>query len=438
MNITASDVENGQLTAKVTIPAAEIDAAIAKAYKDAANKYRFQGFRKGRAPRQIVDAMLGKDFVHGQATNAVIDRHEPLALNELDIVPVKSGDIHDVDIVKDGEDYTFEVTYKLRPVVELNSYEPVSIEMPPEEATDAEIDAQIEMLMGYHTTFDDVEEDRGAEKDDIVNAEIENVKNAEALAGKGRMISVGSGNLPAALDEAIVGMKKGETKEVSWTPEAPEGEEAEEAAVKVTVTSIKVRNTPELTDEFANKFFGFDDVAAMRDAVKIEVENDKKAKLPQLKENRAVAELTRRLDLEEVDEDYQQSVFQDLGQNFLSSLAQQGMTLDSWLQASRISSDQFIADLHRQANDVARESLALDALARHLNVEVTDEDLDKEFADAGVRDVEASKKQFAAEGRIPAVRDSIKRAKAVEWLVENAQVTEVDEYAKRAEESNAE
>ena len=415
MNITASDVENGQLTAKVTIPAAEIDAAIAKAYKDAANKYRFQGFRKGRAPRQIVDAMLGKDFVHGQATNAVIDRHEPLALNELDIVPVKSGDIHDVDIVKDGEDYTFEVTYKLRPVVELNSYEPVSIEMPPEEATEAEIDAQIEMLMGYHTTFDDVEEDRGAEKDDIVNAEIENVKNAEALAGKGRMISVGSGNLPAALDEAIVGMKKGETKEVSW-----------------------IRNTPELTDEFANKFFGFDDVAAMRDAVKIEVENDKKAKLPQLKENRAVAELTRRLDLEEVDEDYQQSVFQDLGQNFLSSLAQQGMTLDSWLQASRLSSDQFIADLHRQANDVARESLALDALARHLNVEVTDEDLDREFADAGVRDVEASKKQFAAEGRIPAVRDSIKRAKAVEWLVENAQVTEVDEYAKRAEENNAE
>ena len=441
MNITQSEVQDGKLTATVTIPAADVDAAIKKAYKDAAHKYRFPGFRPGHAPRAVVDNMLGKGFGLVDATNRIINDAEPAIINELDIVPVKEhGDIDEesLEMVKDHEDYTYAITFALRPTPSLSSYDAVEIEMPPAEVTESEIDAQIEMLMGYHTTFDDVEEDRGAEKDDIVNAEIENVKNAEALAGKGRMISVGSGNLPAALDEAIVGMKKGETKEVSWTPEAPEGEEAEEAAVKVTVTSIKVRNTSELTDEFANKFFGFDDVAAMRDAVKIEVENDKKAKLPQLKENRAVAELTRRLDLEEVDEDYQQSVFQDLGQNFLSSLAQQGMTLDSWLQASRISSDQFIADLHRQANDVARESLALDALARHLNVEVTDEDLDKEFADAGVRDVEASKKQFAAEGRIPAVRDSIKRAKAVEWLVENAQVTEVDEYAKRAEENDAE
>ena len=438
MNITASDVQDSKLTATVTIPAADVDAAIKKAYKEAASKYRFQGFRKGRAPRPVIDAMLGKEFVLGQATNELLDKNEPLVLNELDIVPVKNGDVKDVQIVKDGEDYTFQVEYKLRPSAELNSYEPVAIEMPPAEATEAEIDAQVDMLMGYHTTFDEVEDDRGVENGDIVNAEIENVKNAEALANKGRMIAVGSGSLPKPVDEALLGMKKGETKEISWTPETPEGEEAPEAAVKVTVTSIRTRNVPELTDEFAKESFGFDNVAAMRDAIKIEVEADKKGKLPQLKENRAVAELAKRLELEEVDEDYAQSVFQELGQNFLSNLAAQGMTLDGWLQASGISSNQFIEDLHRQADDVARESLALDALARHLDIQVSDEDVDKEFADAGVKDVEASKKQFAAEGRIPAVRDSIKRGKAVEWLVDNAQVTEVDEYAKRAEEAKAE
>ncbi len=438
MNITASDVQDSTLTATVTIPAADVDAAIKKAYKDAASKYRFQGFRKGRAPRPVIDAMLGSDFVLGQATNELLEKNEPLVLNELDIVPVKNGDVKDIQIVKDGEDYTFQMEYKLRPSAELSSYDPVAIEMPPAEATEAEIDAQVDMLMGYHTTFDEVEDDRGIENGDIVNADIENVKNAEALANKGRMISVGSGNLPAPVDEALVGMKKGETKEIAWTPEAPEGQEAEEAAVKVTITSIRTRNVPELTDEFAKESFGFDDVAAMRDAIKIEVEADKKGKLPQLKENRAVAELATRLELEEVDEDYAQSVFQELGQNFLSNLAAQGMTLDGWLQASGLSSQQFIADLHRQADDVARESLALDALARHLEVEVTEEDVDKEFADAGVKDIEASKKQFEAEGRIPAVRDSIKRGKAIEWLVDNAQVTEVDEYAKRAEESQAE
>ena len=109
------------------------------------------------------------------------------------------------------------------------------------------------------------------------------------------------------------------------------------------------------------------------------------------------------------------------------------MSLDQWLQASQITSDQFIADLHRQANDVARESLALDALARELKVEVTDEDVDKEFENAGVEDVEASKASFIAEGRMPAIRDSIRRSKACDWLVENAQVTEVDESAKQDE-----
>lgn len=134
-----------------------------------------------------------------------------------------------------------------------------------------------------------------------------------------------------------------------------------------------------------------------------------------------------------MDADYEQSVFQELGQTFLNNLAQRGMSLDQWLQASQITSDQFIADLHRQANDVARESLALDALARELKVEVTDEDVDKEFENAGVEDVEASKASFIAEGRMPAIRDSIRRSKACDWLVENAQVTEVDESAKQDE-----
>ena len=106
------------------------------------------------------------------------------------------------------------------------------------------------------------------------------------------------------------------------------------------------------------------------------------------------------------------------------------MTLDSWLKMSNMSTDAFLADLHHQADDVARESLALDALARKLEIEVTDEDIDAEFERAGVQDPEASKAAFLAEGRMPAIRDTIRRSKAVDWLVDNAVVTEVDEYAK--------
>ena len=426
MNITASDVQDAKLTATVTIPAADVDAAIKKAYKDAANKYRFPGFRAGRAPRPVIDNMLGKEATLAQATNDILAANEPAVLNELDIVPLKEGDYKELDLVKDHEDYTYTVTFSLRQSVELNSYEPVEIEMPPAEVTEGEIDAQIEMLMGYHATFEEV--DRPVQNDDYVTASVKDIKGATRFAGENRMFVVGSENFPTEVNEGLVVMKKDESKEISWTPM---GDNAEEVTIEVTINNVKERKLPELTDEFVKENFGFDTIAAMRDGVKEELEGDKTSKLPGLKENRAVAALSERLELEKVDEDYEQSVFSELGQTFLQNLSSRGMTLDVWLQASGLTSEAFIADLHRQANDVARESLALDALARHLEIEVSDEDVDKEFVDAGVEDVEASKAQFVADGRMPAVRDSIRRSKAVDWLVENAKVTEVDEYAKK-------
>lgn len=424
MNITASDVKDAKLTATVTIPAADVDAAIKKAYKETAKKYRFPGFRPGHAPRPVIDNMLGAEATLAEATNQVIGTNEAAVLNELDIVPVKEGDYKDIELVADHADYTYTVEFTLRPSCELSSYDAVEIEMPPAEVTEGEIKSQLDMLMSYHSTFEEVE--RTAEKDDYVTAEVKDVKNAASLAGESRMFVVGSENLPAELNEALAGMAKDETKEISWTPE---GDDAEETTVEVTVKTIKERKTPEMTDEFVKDNFGMDDVAALRDAIKSEIEGDKASKLPGLKENRAVAKLAERLELEKVDEDYEQSVFSELGQTFLQNLQSRGMSLDTWLQASGLTSEAFIADLHRQADDVARESLALDALARELKLEVTEDDVTSEFENAGVEDVEASKASFVADGRMPAVRDSIRRSKAVDWLVENAKVTIVDEYA---------
>ena len=414
-------LEGNRAKVTITLDAKDVDARIKNTYKEFANKYNFPGFRKGKAPRPVIDSTLGAQFALANATEAVVNEAAPAILNELDIVPVKDGDFKVEEIVKDGEEYTFSVEYALRPTPELSSYEPVAIEMPPAEVTESEIDAQVEMLMGYQTRFEDVE-DRGIDAEDFITLSVKDVKGAEKLAGDDRMFAMGSGVLPEAVEEALKGMKVDEVKEISWTPEAEGDEEPEEASAEFTVKNIKARVVPELTDELAKS-----------DAIKIEIEQDKASRLPQLKENRCVAKLAERLELEEMDADYEQSVFQELGQTFLNNLAQRGMSLDQWLQASQITSDQFIADLHRQANDVARESLALDALARELKVEVTDEDVDKEFENAGVEDVEASKASFIAEGRMPAIRDSIRRSKACDWLVENAQVTEVDESAKQDE-----
>ena len=419
LNITASDVKDAKLTATVTIPAADVDAAIKKAYKDTAKKYRFPGFRAGKAPRPVIDSALGAEATLAQATNDLIAANEPAVLNELDIVPTKNGDYKDLE-------------FSLRPAAELSSFDAVEIEMPPAEVTESEINNQVEMLLNYRATFEDVE-GRAVEAEDYVTVDLKAVENADNFAAEGRMLIAGSDSNPAEFNEALIGANVDDVKTVTWTDEVEEGEEAETHTVEVTVKGIKVRNTPELTDELVKSDFGFDSIEAMRDAIKIEIEQDKASRLPAEKENRCVSALAERLQLDEMDADYEQSVFEELGQNFLSNLAARGMTLDTWLPASGLTMEQFIGDLHKQANDVARESLALDALARELKIEVTEDDINAEFEKAGVKDVEASKAEFIADGRMPAVRESIRRSKAVDHLVENAKVTEVDETAKDAE-----
>ena len=198
--------------------------------------------------------------------------------------------------------------------------------------------------------------------------------------------------------------------------------------VNVTLKTLKRAVKPELTDEFAKKSMGFDTVEKLRDAIKEEIENDKKTSLPSLKEDRVVEAMGEHLKLDEVPEDYQKQVFSELANEFLSQLQRQGATLDMYLASRGIKSDDFLADLHVQAQERARQSLALNAIANKLNLEATEADVEEEFKSVG-KDYKKQMAQFKKNGQMPAIRESIRRSKAVKWLVENASVEVVDEVA---------
>lgn len=428
LNITVKPQEpkDGVLTAEVTIAAADVDAAIAKTYKDIAHKYQFQGFRRGHVPRPIIDGIIGKQAVLGQATNDVLNDIEPMILNELDIVPI--GRIEypaEPELLAAGTDYVIECHMDVRPDAGLTSYDAPSITMPPAEATDAEIDLQLDQLLAYQTTYEDAKLKRGVKAGDIVSVNIENVENGERFAGQNRMINLDGAALPEAMSEALTGMKAGETKDVEWA----DGD----TTVKLTVTlnSIMKAVKPELDDELAKKSFGFDTVAELRDAVKGEIEADKARTLPGLKEDRLVEAVGKQLDLEEIPENYQNQIFQELASEFLNTLQRQGLTLDTYLGARGIDMGSFLEDLRTQAADRARQSLALDALAKHLGLTVDADEVRAEFEKANVGDVDAAIAEWTGDGRIPAIRESIKRTKALAWLVENAVVETVDEVAER-------
>lgn len=448
ISVTAAEPKDGKLEAKLTVAAADVNAAVKKTYKDIANKYRFQGFRKGHAPRPVIDGLVGREAVLAQASEDLLNDATPLMLDELDVVPVGQPTYGDEPVLcQEGNDYEVTATITLRPDAELKSYDAPEIDMPPAEVTEAEIDEQVEALVNYHATFEDAGDDFTAAEGDMLTIDIENVENGESLAGEGRPFMIGSTQVPEEFDNGIKGMKVGETREVSFTVKGGEHTHADgethkvedrDVKVKVTLKSAKKRVVPELTDELAKKAFGFDTVAAFRDAVKDEVAEDKKTQLPNLKENRVIEKVAAELDLDEVPEDYQKQVFDEIAQDFLGQLQRQGTTLDAWLDARHIEVNDFLADLNQQAEERARQSLALDALAKHLGLEATADDVRTEFEKAGVKDVDASIKEFKEAGRMPAVRETIKRSKAVQWLVDNAKVNEVDEVAERRAKREAE
>ena len=430
MNITvkAEAPADNKLVAQVTVAQADVDAAVKKAYKEVANRYNFQGFRRGKAPRPIIDNMVGREYVLGIATEEVVREAEPLLVNELDVVACGDIDYSEVEAVAEGADFTYQVTIPLIPTAELSSTDAVEIEMPPAGATDDEIKAQVDLLLAYSTTFEDAPEGATVADDDIVTFAIEDVEGAERFASDSRVYTIGSPVMPAEFYDAVKGMAVGDAKEVSWTPEG------DEAPVKanVTVKLIRQRHTPELTDELVKENFGFDDVAALNDAVKGEIEADKGRQLPQLKESRALDALVERLQLDEIPEAYEQLVYSELGQTVLNQVSQAGMSLDQYLAQRGIAAESFVADLHEQAKERARQSIALDALAAKLGLEATAEDIVDQIKEAGVEAEEAiasMRAQLEADGRIPAVRASIRRSKALDWLLDNAKVTEVEESA---------
>lgn len=434
ITVNTEKPESGQLVATLTVDKKDVNSVIAQTYKDIARKYAFQGFRRGRAPRPVIDGIVGKQAVLADATNTLMSRAEPQMIEELDVVPIGQIDYgEEPALVEEGNDYTIEARINVRPDVELDSYDAPAINMPPEEATEAEIDQQIEVLLSYRTTFEDVEEDRGAEGNDLVLCDVENISNLREYEGENRMFSLDNERIHAEFRDGLRGMKKDEEKEISWTVEAERDGEKHEAtfAAKVKVNAIRRAVTPELTEENVKNDFGFDTIEELREAVKEEIEGDKQSSLPQLKEDRLVEALGEHLTLEEIPAAYTEQVFNEIANQFLTQLQSQNMSLDMYLQSRGANPDDFIADLHQQADERSRQSLALDALAEHLQVEVTDEEVRKEFEDAGVPDVESAMGQFLDEGRLPAVRESIRRTKALAWLVENADVNIVDEVAER-------
>lgn len=435
-------LQDNQVKLTVTVEAADVDARINKTYKDFAKKYRFPGFRPGKAPRPIIDNALGAQAVVATVTEELVNETYPLAVDAEDLFVVGRPEFTDEDlIVKEHEDLVYDVVVSVSPEFELSSYEPVEVKLPAEEATQKEIDDQLEQLREYYYDFKDAPANTkvkdGSFLDMNVKATDAEGAEIESLSAEGRIYEIGKGVFPAAFDAEIMGLKKGESKQFTVDMAAEPsmmgqglGDKAGEVSFDVTVNVLKKKILPEVDEKFATETLGFKSLEDLMDNVKTSISNQKKDMLPRLKETECLYALQERLE-GEVPDNIVEEEERMLLQSFFQQLQQQGLTFDFYLQSQGLTSDQFKEDIKKQARDVATQDAALDAWARHADYTITDEEISEEFVKSGAKDPEAMEAEWRENGQLHTLRRSIKRTRAVMEIMDSAIVTE------RAEDEDA-
>ena len=440
METKVEALEGNKIKVTVTVEAADVNARIKKTYKDFAQKYNFPGFRKGKAPRPVINNAFGAEAVLATVTEDVINASYPQAVEAEKLFPMGTPDFGDAGMVEEGKPFTFSFELSVKPQVELTSYEPVAVELPQEGCSDAELEEQVDQIREHYMTYEDASAATKMKPENYVDLAVkafdEDGNAIESLEEDSLLYGPGAGIFSADFDAEIMGMKKGQTKEFEL--DIPEGEESvklsayagKKVKFEVTCTVIKKKALPEVTDEWCKDVIGFEGVEDFRNGIRESIAQQKVDLTPRLKERLCTAELIERFDGEvpsELAEEAEAALLQD----FFGQLQRQGVSFDMFLMQEGMTADQFKADVKLQAADEAKQQLALDAWARNKGIEATDEEVSNEFVIAGIENPAAVEKEWRESGRLYLIREGIVRRKAVEDLMDTAVVTEVD-YAEKA------
>lgn len=439
METKVEKLEDGQVKVVVTVDEKDVADRLKKTYKDFANRYNFPGFRKGKAPRKIIDNAFGKDAIAASVTEDLINSCYPLSIDDARIYPMGNPTFGTDDaLVKDGEPYTFDYTVAVMPEYTLSNYDNVSIELPSEKATAAEVEEQINGLLEHYATLENATAATKVKKDSKVDIAIKATddegEEITALTSEDRPYTLASGLFPEAFDEQLIGLKKGQKAEFELpidqnTTFMLSPYKGKTLKFEVEINAVKKEVLPKLTDEWVKEVLAFDTVDDFKKGVEDSISSQKEAMLPRIKETKCLEVLAERLE-GEAPEAMVEETESNLLQDFFQQLQYQGMTLDQYLVMQGINQAQFKEDVKQQAQEMACQDLALDAWARHYGMEVTDEELAEQFAQTGVKDPIALQAEWRANGRLYVVRQGTLRTKAVLDVMEKANVTEVNEPSK--------
>ena len=411
--------------------------AVMKAYKKNVKKIAIPGFRKGKAPKAIIERYYGEGVFYEDAVNFVCPDAYEFAVKEADIEPVDRPEI-DIETIGEGKDLVITAEVTVKPEVELGDYMGVSAEKKNYRTKVADVDAQIKAAQDKNARMIDID-DRAVKKGDFTVIDFEGFVDGVPFEGgkaTDHSLEIGSGQFIPGFEDQLIGAKIGEEKEINVTfPEEYHAEElkGKPAVFKVTVKSIQQKELPELNDDFAKDVSEFDTFD--------EYKQDVKAKLDKANADKTAAEFEGNVikvvtDAAKVDipQCMIDAKIEDLIRDFGYRLSSQGLSLDQYMKYTGATVDTFKEQFKDQAAEQVKTALVLGEIAKKENIEVTDEDVENEFKRmAEMYGMEVDKlKEYIKDGEKDSLKEVLKIKKAVDKIVGAAKVKRA---AKKKEEN---
>ncbi len=425
MSVQVEKRDKNMALLTIEVPAEELEKAIEQAYHKNKGKITIPGFRKGKAPRQVIERMYGKGVFYEDAANEIIPNAYEKAVEECGEEIVSSPRI-DVTQLESGKPFIFTAEVALKPSVALGEYKGVQVPKADLEVTEEEIDAEINKERENSARTITVE-DRPVQDGDMTVIDFEGfVDGVPFEGGKGENypLTIGSGTFIPGFEEALIGAQIGVETDVHVT--FPEDYQAKElagkpAVFKCTVHEIKVKELPELDDEFASEVSVFETLAEYRDDVKKKIADRKEQEAKQAKEDAVVDAIIANAQMEIPDamvETQQRQIMDD----FANRIETQGLSMEQYLQFTGMTQERLLEELKPQAMRRIQSRLVMEAVVAAEQITASEEEYEAEVAKMAENyKMEADKvKELLGENGKKQVMEDLCVNKAVAFAVENA------------------
>lgn len=419
--------EGNKVTLKITVDNNKFEEAVTKAYNKTKGKYNIPGFRKGKAPKVVIETQYGKGVFYNDAIEMLFPEVYPTALDELNIDPIDRPDL-DVEEISKDNGLVMVVNVEVKPEFELGNYKGIEITKVDHNVTEEEVEATLQEMLNKNARLVSVE-DRAIENGDTAVIDFEGFESGVAFeGGKGENYSlvIGSNTFIPGFEDQLVGKKAGEEVEVNVT--FPTEYHAENLAGKavvfnVKVNDVKVKELPNLDDEFAKDTSEFETLEELKSDVRSNLEKEAEAKAKNEMRNSLVEKVSANTEVEIPAVMVEQQI-DNMLMELNYQLQYQGLNLQQLLSMTGRDVAELREERKADAQKLVKSSLVLEAIAKAENIEVSEEEFTAELTKmASMYNMDVEKiKSSLRENDIEDIKGQVKIRKTIDLLMDNAKI----------------